>query len=53
MQALGAYGFLSEVKGKREFLEHIPTAQARLKEIASSEAGLPVLAEVLRHNALM
>lgn len=51
MQALGAYGFLSEVKGKREFLEHIPTAQGRLKEIASSGAGLPVLAEALRHSA--
>ncbi len=51
MQAMGAYGFLSEVKGKREFLEHIPTAQARLKEVAASGAGLPVLAQVLRHSA--
>lgn len=51
MQALGAYGFLSEVKGKREFLEHIPAAQARLREIAAGECGLPVLAGALAHPA--
>ncbi|MDF1825961.1 MAG: phosphotransferase [Verrucomicrobiales bacterium] len=51
MQALGAYGFLSEVKGKREFLQHIPTAQARLKSISRSEGGLAVLAEILDHKA--
>lgn len=51
MQALGAYGFLSEVKGKHEFLEHIPAAQARLREISAGECGLPVLAEAMRHRA--
>ncbi|MEM6280541.1 MAG: phosphotransferase, partial [Verrucomicrobiota bacterium] len=34
MQALGAYGYLSEVKGKKEFLQHIPTAQRRLRQLA-------------------
>lgn len=51
MQALGAYGFLSEVKGKREFLQHIPTAQARLKAISQSNGGLAVLADLLSHKA--
>lgn len=51
MQALGAYGFLSEVKGKREFLQHIPTAQARLKTISESDGGLAVLAKILDHKA--
>ncbi|HTP05916.1 MAG TPA: phosphotransferase [Nitrospirota bacterium] len=32
MQALGAYGFLSEVKGKKYFLKHIPEALRLLKE---------------------
>ncbi len=31
MQALGAYGFLSQVKGKKYFLRHIPQALAYLK----------------------
>lgn len=47
MQALGAYGFLSEVKGKKEFLAHIPTAKRRLGELARKEGGLSILAEVL------
>ncbi len=51
MQALGAYGFLSEVKGKPEFLQHIPAAQRRLKEIADSPFGLKVLSDVLSHKA--
>ncbi|MEM7602684.1 MAG: phosphotransferase, partial [Verrucomicrobiota bacterium] len=51
MQALGAYGFLSEVKGKREFLDHVPTAQSRLLEIVESATGFDQLAEVLRHRA--
>lgn len=47
MQALGAYGFLGEVKGKREFLAHIPVAKARLLELARKEGGLEVLAALL------
>ena len=47
MQAMGAYGFLSEVKGKTEFLNHIPTAKRRLLELATKAGGLPVLAGVL------
>lgn len=51
MQALGAYGFLSEVKGKTEFRQHIPTAQRRLLQLSETESGLPILAKVLRHKA--
>ncbi|MEM7700179.1 MAG: phosphotransferase [Verrucomicrobiota bacterium] len=47
MQALGAYGYLSEVKGKPEFLEFIQPATARLLEIADEEGGLPELKNVL------
>ncbi len=32
MQALGAYGFLSAVKGKIYFLKHVPEAVRMLKE---------------------
>jgi aminoglycoside/choline kinase family phosphotransferase/dTDP-glucose pyrophosphorylase len=32
MQALGAYGFLSKVKGKKYFLKHIPEGLRLLKE---------------------
>jgi len=32
MQALGAYGFLSRVKGKKYFLMHVPQALAYLKQ---------------------
>jgi hypothetical protein len=35
MQALGAYGFLSVVKGKKYFLKHIPEALRLLKEEAA------------------
>lgn len=47
MQALGAYGFLGEVKEKREFLAHIPVAKARLLELSQKEGGLPVLGDLL------
>ena len=33
MQALGAFGFLGRVKGKRSFLDHIPAGLAVLREI--------------------
>lgn len=35
MQALGAYGFLSVVKGKKYFLKHVPEALRLLKEETS------------------
>ena len=34
MQALGAYGFLSAVKGKQYFLKHVPEGLRLLKEDA-------------------
>jgi len=35
MQALGAYGFLSKIKGKKYFMKHIPEGLRLLKEDAS------------------
>jgi len=65
MQALGAYGFLGHVKGKKEFLDHIPAGLAVLREILgglgevalgeAKEAGrmvpgsMPVLERILFH----
>ena len=40
MQALGAYGFLGLVKGKPEFLAHIPVALGSLREVAARVEGL-------------
>jgi hypothetical protein len=36
MQALGAYGFLSVVKGKKYFLKHVPEALRLLMEEATA-----------------
>ncbi len=47
MQALGAYGFLGEVKGKREFLAHIPVARQRLLDLSRREGGLGALVDLL------
>ncbi len=47
MQALGAYGFLSKVKGKTEFLQHIPSARKRLREIAGGPHGITPLHDLL------
>jgi len=63
MQALGAYGFLGHIKGKRSFLEHIPAGVAVLrglldglgkvspdeKEVADSwlPGSMPVLERIL------
>jgi N-acetylmuramate 1-kinase len=47
MQALGAYGFLGLRKGRREFLAHIPTALASLRDVASGLAGLRPLVQKL------
>ena len=39
MQALGAYGFLAEVKGKTYFLKHVPEALALLREDLAEAPG--------------
>jgi hypothetical protein len=42
MQALGAYGFLSSVKGKKYFLKHIPEGLRLLKkDSAQSQKEYP------------
>lgn len=49
MQALGAYGFLSKVKGKKYFLKHIPQAMGYLsEEIAQAGEDYPHLHELVR-----
>ena len=48
MQAMGAYGFLSEVKGKTEFLQHVPAAAARLVALSEQDGGIPALKETLQ-----
>jgi aminoglycoside/choline kinase family phosphotransferase len=48
MQALGAYGFLSVVKGKKYFLKHVPEALRLLGEDASAARGdYPELARLI------
>ncbi len=47
MQALGAYGFLAHVRGRGDFLQHIPTALDRLTELSQSVPGLGPLAKTL------
>jgi NDP-sugar pyrophosphorylase family protein/aminoglycoside/choline kinase family phosphotransferase len=48
MQALGAYGFLSEVKGKKYFLKHVPEALRLLREdIAGVRREYPALAGLI------
>jgi NDP-sugar pyrophosphorylase family protein/aminoglycoside/choline kinase family phosphotransferase len=47
MQALGAYGFLSAVAGKKYFLKHVPEALRLLKEdIAEVQPEYPELARL-------
>jgi len=49
MQALGAYGFLSKIKGKKYFLKYVPEGLRLLKENASfSRDNYPEL-----HNLVM
>ena len=49
MQALGAYGFLSKVKGKSYFLKHIPQALLYLKEeIEMVKTEYPSLYELIQ-----
>jgi len=44
MQALGAYGFLSAIKGKKYFLKHVPEALRLLKEeTAAKKSDYPKL----------
>lgn len=43
MQALGAYGKLGHVDGRTAFLEHIPAALSRLREVLTRVAGLESL----------
>jgi len=48
MQALGAYGFLSEVKGKKYFLKHVPEALRLLKEdLAEARQEYPELERLI------
>lgn len=47
MQAMGAFGFLGQVKGKKEFLEHIPAGRDRLIELSQCKGGVAVLGELL------
>lgn len=43
MQALGAYGFLGILRGKTEFLAHIPAALDALCEVTAGNPQLPLL----------
>ena len=48
MQALGAYAFLSQVKGKRYFLRHVPAALRLLaEEVALVRASYPALHDLV------
>ncbi len=48
MQALGAYGFLSSVRGKKYFLKHIPEGLRLLKEdITPLKSEYPALYELI------
>ena len=47
MQALGAYGFLANVRGREWFLAHIPPARALLREAADGVDGLRPLCDLL------
>lgn len=46
MQCLGAYGFLSLVKGRRAFLSHVPRGLAHLREAIEGAGPLPRLADL-------
>lgn len=51
MQALGAYGFLGRVKGRADFLMHIPVAAERLAELCQDDPPWRPLAEAVRAEA--
>lgn len=46
MQALGAYGFLGNLKGKKSFLTHIPAGMAELRSILRDLNDPDSLAEI-------
>ena len=49
MQALGAYGFLSKVKGKNYFLNHIPEGLRLLRQdLAEANNEYPALNELVK-----
>ena len=47
MQALGAYGFLGLVKGRKQFLKYVPTAVKSLRGIVNAGGGLEKLEHAL------
>ncbi len=48
MQALGAYGFLSVIKGKKYFLKHVPEALRLLREeTTAAQNDYPVLHQLV------
>jgi aminoglycoside/choline kinase family phosphotransferase len=52
MQALGAYGFLSRVKGKKYFLKHVAEALRLLKEeTALAQQTYPLLSRLVSRLA--
>jgi len=48
MQALGAYAFLGLVKGRSNFLQHIPQGLANLEEVLQDVAGTGRTLELVR-----
>ena len=48
MQALGAYGFLGLVQEKPQFLAHIPTALASLREVTGRLSHSHPLDDLIR-----
>ena len=52
MQALGAYGFLSLVKGHKHFLVHIPRAMKSLRQIVGSIENLQPLRNLLAEERI-
>ncbi len=51
MQALGAYGFLGRVKGRRQFLAHVPVAAERLAALCEAEPDWKPMADAVRRAA--
>jgi aminoglycoside/choline kinase family phosphotransferase len=47
MQALGAYGKLGHLDGRTEFLEHIPVATKRLRDVLGKIKGLEPLIRIV------
>jgi aminoglycoside/choline kinase family phosphotransferase len=47
LQALGAYGFLGIIKGKREFLHHVKPGLLHVREAMQAAGGFEALEQVL------